>query len=186
MDIIEGVKLEETWPKLSWFTTIRLAFQLRGFIHQLRSVTSQYAGSLVSGQCKSAPSTITSFLRFWINFVSIRKAKANASSPPLPSTAWIPPTAETLVLTHHDLAPRDILLNRHNQIRLIDGDFARFYPKYFKHASIYEFNIPESWNWFAWLRWRAFSFIQTKFTRWRVGQRFEIMQNGVKSEPSVD
>jgi hypothetical protein len=52
IDIIEGVKLEETWPKLSWFTTIRLAFQLRGFIHQLRSVTSQYAGSLVSGQCK--------------------------------------------------------------------------------------------------------------------------------------
>jgi hypothetical protein len=33
MDIIEGVMLEEVWPKLSWFTTIRLAFQLRGFIH---------------------------------------------------------------------------------------------------------------------------------------------------------
>ncbi|KAN0093656.1 hypothetical protein V8E51_016840 [Hyaloscypha variabilis] len=118
MDLIEGVTLGEAWSKLSWFTTIRLAFQLRGFIRQLRSVTSQYAGSEVSGECKSfwledsyripdrsAPSNITSFFRFWIDFVSIRKAKAKASLPPIPSTAWIPPTAETLVLTHHDLAP---------------------------------------------------------------------------------
>jgi len=34
MDLIEGITLEEAWPKLSWFTTIRLSFQLRGFIRQ--------------------------------------------------------------------------------------------------------------------------------------------------------
>jgi hypothetical protein len=216
MDLVEGVTLEEAWPKLSWFTAIRLAFQLRGFIRQLRSVTSQHAGSLVSGECKSfwlddrfripdrsAPSTITSFFRLWIDFVNISKAKANASSPPLPSTAWIPSTAKTLVLTHHDLAPRNILLDRRNQIWLIDWDFAGFYPQYFKYASMYEFGLPESWNWFAWLRWRVFpcisagfyekekrvlGVIQTRFTRWRVGRRFEIMQNGApcKYQPSVD
>jgi hypothetical protein len=133
MDLIEGGTLEEAWSRLSWFTNIRLAFQLSGFIRQLRWVTSQYAGSLVSGECnsfwlddrlripdRSAPSTITSFFRFWIDFVSIRQAKANASFPPLPSTAWIPSTAETLVLTHHDFAPRNILLNRRRQIWLID------------------------------------------------------------------
>jgi hypothetical protein len=87
MDLIEGVTLEEAWSKLSWFTTIRLAIQLRGFIRQLRSVTAQCAGSLVSGECKSfwledsyripdrsAASNITSFFGFWIDFVSIRKA----------------------------------------------------------------------------------------------------------------
>ena len=216
MDLIGGVTLEEEWSKLGWFTTIRLAMQLRGFIRQLRSVTSQYAGSLVSGECKSfwlddrfripdksAPSTITSFFRFWIDFVSIRKAKANASIPPLPSTAWISATANTLVLTHHDLAPRNILLDRRNQIWLVDWDFAGFYPKYFEYAAMHEFNIRESWNWFARLRWRVFScisagfferekrvlgVIQTKFTRWRVGRRFEIMQNGApcKYQPSID
>jgi hypothetical protein len=29
MDFIEGVALEEAWSRLSWFRTIRLAFQLR-------------------------------------------------------------------------------------------------------------------------------------------------------------
>jgi len=216
IDLIEGATLEKAWSKLGWFTTIRLALQLRGFIRQLRSATSQYAGSLVSGECKSfwlddrfripnrsAPSTITSFFRFWIDFVSIRKAKTNASIPSLPSTAWIPSTAKTLVLTHHDLAPRNILLDRRNQIWLVDWDFAGFYPKYFEYAAMHEFNIRESWNWFARLRWRVFScisaglferekrvlgVIQTKFTRWRVGRRFEIMQNGApcKYQPSID
>lgn len=77
MDFIEGVTLEEAWSKLSWFTTIRLAFQLCGFKRQLRSATSRCAGSLVSGECKSfwlddsyripdrsAPSSINSFFRF--------------------------------------------------------------------------------------------------------------------------
>ncbi|KAE9379684.1 hypothetical protein N431DRAFT_451518 [Stipitochalara longipes BDJ] len=149
MDPIEDITLEEAWSKLGWFTTIRLSLQLRGFIRQLRSVTSQYAGSLVSGECKSfwlddrfripnrsAPSIITPFFRFWIDFVSIRKAKANTSIPPLPSTAWIPSTAKTLALTHHDLAPRNILLDRRNQIWLIDWDFAGFYPKYFEYAAM--------------------------------------------------
>ncbi|PMD16974.1 hypothetical protein NA56DRAFT_283642 [Hyaloscypha hepaticicola] len=115
MDFIEGVTLEAAWSKLSWFTTIRLAFQLRGFIRRLRSVTSPWAGSPVSGGCTSywlddkfgipdrSPPNITSFFGFWVDFVSLRKAMAKASSPPVPSTAWIPATAETLVLTHHDL-----------------------------------------------------------------------------------
>jgi hypothetical protein len=105
--------------------------------------------------------------------------------------AWIPPTAETLVLTHHDLAPRNIKLDRCNQIWLIDWDFAGFYPKYFEYAAMNAFNIPETWNWFTRLRWWALScisvgfferenrvlgVIQTKSTRWRGGRRFEIMQ----------
>ncbi|KAG9231243.1 kinase-like domain-containing protein [Amylocarpus encephaloides] len=189
MDLIEGVTLEEAWSKLSWFTTIRLAFQLRGFIR-----------SLVSGECKSfwiddrfripdrsAPSTITSFFGFWINFVSIRKAKKNASFPPLPSTAWIPSTAETLVLTHHDLAPRNILLDRRNQNWLVDWDFVGFYPEYFEYAAIWRVFSCISAGFFEKEK-RVLGVIQTKFTRWRVGRRFEIMQNGAlsKYQPSIN
>jgi hypothetical protein len=88
MDFIEGVTLEEAWSKLSWFTTIRLAFQLHGLIRQLRSVTSHCAGLLSADNASHSgltiviaylidgPSNIASFFRFWVDFVSIRKAKA--------------------------------------------------------------------------------------------------------------
>ena len=106
----------------------------------------------------------------------------------------------SLIMT---FTPRNILLDCHNQIWLIDWEFAGFHPKYFEYASMYQFHKPQSWNWFAWQRWRVFSWIsagyyekekdvlrgiQSKFTRWRVGRRFELMQNGgpCKLKPSPD
>ena len=50
MERIDGVILEEAWPKLGWFATIKLALQLRRFVRLLRSLTSSTAGSLVSGE----------------------------------------------------------------------------------------------------------------------------------------
>jgi hypothetical protein len=50
MERIDGVTLEEAWPKLGWFTTVKFALQLRWFVRLLRSLTSSTAGSLVSGE----------------------------------------------------------------------------------------------------------------------------------------
>lgn len=43
MERIHGQTLEEAWAHLSWFTTLRLAFQLRRFIRRMRGVSSIYA-----------------------------------------------------------------------------------------------------------------------------------------------
>lgn len=80
MDRIEGSTLEEIWPKLSWFMTIKLALQLRGFVNLLRTRTFNTAGSLKTGRCRSfwledeyeitersPPENITSFIRFLLD-----------------------------------------------------------------------------------------------------------------------
>lgn len=105
----------------------------------------------------------------------------------------MPPTAKTLVLTRHDLAPRNLLLDPSGQLWLLDWDYAGFFPRYFEYKSMQNFHTPQDWNWLAQKRWSLFAWIAVgrsekerralevmrwKFTRFRVGQRFNLLRNG--------
>ncbi|PWY93549.1 hypothetical protein BO94DRAFT_621935 [Aspergillus sclerotioniger CBS 115572] len=125
MNRIEGTTLDTIWTKLSWFTTIKLAFQLWRFVRILRSGTSSTAGSLATGRCRSfylddkfgvpAQATATDlgeFMRFWGNFRGMRQAMQVAKQGQiLTGDEYIPSTTGGFVLTHHDLAPRNLLLD---------------------------------------------------------------------------
>ncbi|KAF2254543.1 kinase-like protein [Trematosphaeria pertusa] len=165
MERIQGATLEEIWTRLSWFMTIKIALQLRHFVHLLRSVTSSVAGSLATGQClsfwledryglpaRSRPEDIAYFIQFWMNFTSIRKAMKAAKQVSVNAKRQISPVARTFVLTHHDLAPRNLVLDSSGQLWLIDWDYAGFYPIYFEYASLQNFHTPKDWNLFARLR----------------------------------
>lgn len=206
MERIPGDTLEIMWSRLSWFTTIKLSLQLRHFVQCLRSLTSSTAGSLATGQCRSfyledrfglparsSPEDITYFIRFWVGFVSIRQAIKAATQVPVEPKGRIPPTAKTLVFTHHDLAPRNLLLDPSGQLWLLDWDFAGFYPIYFEYASMQNFQMPQDWNLLSKLRWNLFTRtavgwyrqdarvleqIRSRFTRFAVGRRFDLLQNG--------
>lgn len=206
MERIRGTTLEEMWAKLGWFMTIKLALQLRRFINLLRSVESSVAGSLATGECRSfwledkyglpirsTPEYIASFIQFWVNFTSIRKAKVAATQVSVDSKKPIPPVTQSFVLTHHDLAPRNLLLDSFGQLWLLDWDYAGFYPIYFEYASMQNFHIPQEWGLFTRLRWTLFSWIavgryerdarvlrqiRSKFTRFAVGRRFELLEKG--------
>jgi hypothetical protein len=131
--------LEIVWSQLSWFATIKLSLQLRHFVRCLRSLTSSAAGSLATGQCRSFyledrfglparsnPKDITYFIRFWVGFSSIRQAIKAATQAPVEPKGRIPPTAKFLVFTHHNLAPRNLLLDPSGQLWLLDWDLAGF------------------------------------------------------------
>ncbi len=206
MQRIEGATLEEGWTQLGWLKTVQLALQLRRYVNLLRSITSLTSGSLVTGTCrsfwledsyglpaKSSPEDIASFIKFWIGFKSIRHAKTAAANGPMHSKVPEPPTANGFVFTHHDLAPRNIILDRSGRLWLLDWDYAGFYPKYFEYASMQNFLIHQDWNFFARFRWRLFTWIavgcseedarilrqvRSRFHRCPVGRRFEILRNG--------
>lgn len=206
MERIHGTTLEDAWTKLGWFKTVQLALQLRRFISLLRSVTSSTAGSLATGECRSfwlqdryglparaSPEDLVSFLRFWAGFTSIQKAikaAAYVSADPKRGTPLIP---KTFVFTHHDLAPRNILLASSGQLWLLDWDYAGFYPISFEYASMQNFDMPEGWHLFARLRWHLFTWIavgwyeqharllrqiRSKFTRFAAGRRFQLLKIG--------
>ncbi|CAK7275380.1 hypothetical protein SEPCBS119000_006664 [Sporothrix epigloea] len=174
MDRIPGHTLDKVWTNLGWLTTFRLAFQLRRFIRTLRSMTSTTAGSLSTGECFSfwlddrfglparAPiKDVVGYLRFWKNFVSIPKELKKSTEQHRAEAAKADPLLEVdkLVFTHHDLAPRNLLLGTCGQLWLLDWDFAGFYPNYFEYASMYNFHAPPSWGWLARARWSLFTWI---------------------------
>jgi aminoglycoside phosphotransferase (APT) family kinase protein len=115
-----------------------------------------------------------------------------ATQDPAPSTTLIPATPSTLVFTHHDLAPRNLLLDRRGQLWVLDWDYAGWYPRYFEYAAMQNFSVPHTWTRFARARWFLFTWItvgrfehernvleliRAKFTRFMFGRRFEILAN---------
>lgn len=53
MEYIHGKTLHDAWPRISFFTAIRLALQMRRFVQALQTVTSPTAGGLVTGRGSS-------------------------------------------------------------------------------------------------------------------------------------
>lgn len=173
MERIEGTTLEESWTNLSWFTSARLAMQLRRSVRSLRSVTSSTAGSIATGKCRSfwlddlyglptqsRPEDVAGYIQFWTDFVSIpREFKKTASQHAETAQRCKSRTVREFVLTHHDLAPRNIMLDRSGHLWLLDWDYAGWYPKYFEYASMHNFHFPTHWNRWARLRWHLFAYI---------------------------
>ena len=207
MERAAGKTLEEQWPSLSWWSSMTIAMKLRRYVQQLRSLTSSGAGSLVSGGCRSfwledrfglpvrcSSEDITNFIRFWVGFKSIRKAMLEAKNPSEQaelSKAYIP-ARTAFVFTHHDLAPRNILVDAEGQLCILDWELSGFYPVYFEYAGMMNFLFPENWGWFARLRWRLLAWmvagrwerqrhvlenVRSKFSRFSLGRRFAIMHN---------
>ena len=122
MECIPGMTLETAWTSLSWIRTINLALQLRRYVSHLRSMTSLTAGSLATGKfrsfwfqdlfglpVRSGLEIVADFIKFWAEFVSIPQ-EVKGRGPDHPKR-YVPPTPEKFVLIHHDLAPRNILVD---------------------------------------------------------------------------
>ena len=216
MERVDGVSLEETWTKLGWIGSLRLAMELRRSIRLLRSITSTTAGSPVTGECRSfwlddlyclpprsRPADIASFLTFWVDFTNPRAAMKAAETQlsSSPSKKYVPSTAGPLVFTHHDLAPRNILLDKSGCLWLVDWDLAGWYPCYFEYAAMHNFFIPEHWTWLARIRWNLFTWIaagrwekerrvleriRSKTSRFRAGRRFHLLKRGGPSRRLLD
>ncbi|KAJ2967918.1 hypothetical protein NQ176_g9435 [Zarea fungicola] len=132
MERVEGMTLEDAWPQLGWSFWLDDRFGLPA------RVTAKY---------------VEDFLAFWTDFRSIKQEYRKSSRDHAALKGSPDLKATTLVLTHHDLAPRNIMIDVSGDAWLIDWDYAGFYPVYFEYASMSNFMIPESWGFFGRLRW---------------------------------
>lgn len=171
MDRIPGKTLDMVWPELGWIASLRLAFQLPHLIHRLRSVTSTFSGSLATGKCRpyflqdsfglpprATSDQVNAFLNFWANFVSICQEITKTAAEHATCSRPVFLHDGPFVFTHHDLAPRNMIVDPEGQLWLIYWDFAGFYPQYFEYAGMFNF-IPTAWDKFTTWRWDLFAWI---------------------------
>jgi hypothetical protein len=128
-------------------------------------LSSQTVGSLHTGKVQSVwicdyfslaafstAAALTAYLTFWTRYKP-RRAINPALNQHLPSSS-------PLVFTHQDLAPRNILIDDHNTLWLVDWESSGWYPVYFEYASMQNFEWHR-WSWYGRFRWWIFSLIST-------------------------
>ncbi|KAF3171378.1 hypothetical protein TWF106_006534 [Orbilia oligospora] len=179
-EYVPGTNLVELFPKLDLQETIRLAFQLRGMLKIMHKKTNDQLGSCHSLKCRSywleyeaglppasTAEDIAKVVNFWSNYTP-KCAEAKKSFEELKRCCTTGPAALDcpLVFTHHDLAPRNMIVDPRGDLWLIDWDYAGWYPAYFDRASMDHFSpYMCGWSIYTQFRWTIFCSIATE-SKW--------------------
>lgn len=177
MERIHGKTLEQLWPSLGLWATIRIAWQLRSFVSALRTVTSQKTGGVHSGQVRSewiqgingpvpyaSPSLFCDYLNWWL----VKARPSNCA--PLPQLLLRPPREHVLV--HQDLAPRNMILDLSGRLWLVDWGRSGFYPAFMEYLGMEGPERAMPWlaarslaSWWGRCRWSLFCLIACGYSR---------------------
>ncbi|KAF3937472.1 hypothetical protein ABW19_dt0210158 [Dactylella cylindrospora] len=187
---IPGDSLLNLLPRIGIFKTIHLALQLRGMLKHLRSSKpppprSHAAGSMYTGKIRSfdlqdafgvpdysSPSALAAVVNFWYQFVPGDKERQKSASEHEICVQSPISGATPLVFVHHDLAPRNMLVDPFGNLWLIDWDFAGWYPEYFEYAKMNHFTPTKEWNKWTWWKWKLFYRIAVG---WRYRKESKVM-----------
>lgn len=170
MDRIHGKTLEQLWPHIGIWETIRIAWQLRGFLRAMASITSGTTGGLHSGVVRSihidaifgpvphaSPSTFSSYLNWWLTECRPQWCQ------PRPDLTFSPTQH---VLVHQDLAPRNMMLDTTGSLWIIDWNNAGYYPTFMEYMGMDAVSAGLDWfrasTWASWwgrMRWDLLRFI---------------------------
>ncbi|KAJ3488110.1 hypothetical protein NLI96_g3090 [Meripilus lineatus] len=166
MDRVFGRTLRDLWPDLSWWRTLKLGLQLRGFVRKMRLLQSTTAGGLASGLIlsphfddlhgpirRASPMALTGYMNWWL--INCRPDQFQ------PRTDLTLRPLAYHVFTHQDLTPRNILVDKDDQLWVVDWGYSGFFPIFMEYAGMKASNMPFIWGagWSARLaRWRWYFF----------------------------
>ncbi|KAL4808575.1 kinase-like domain-containing protein [Aspergillus unguis] len=139
MDFIPGQPLDECWNGLPSETQGDITVQVAEMIQQMQSVELSQPGPIGGGPCRgffftdysAGPFMNCAEMEAWFNdkldiCKSVRQARKDI--PPFRFTKF--------VLTHQDISPRNLILDQHGQVWLIDWAYSGAYPPVFESAAL--------------------------------------------------
>lgn len=142
MDYVHGERLDRAWPRLSAWAKLRVAWILRSYIRQLRSIkddSSPIPGP-VGPSARPFPEGSIDSLRQQGPFSNATELNAflNARSTNIRGIS-VPreyEEPEQLIFTHADLNMRNIILGDDGRVWLIDWDWSGYYPRSWEFLSM--------------------------------------------------
>jgi hypothetical protein len=176
MDRVRGKTLEQLWPHIGLWESIRIAWELRRFLRAMASVTSGTTGGLHSGVVRSihidavhgpvphaSPTTFSNYLNWWLTECRPYWCE------PRPDLTFSPTQH---VLVHQDLAPRNLMLDVTRNLWIIDWNHSGYYPAFMEYmgvdavsAGLDWFRAPTWASWWGRMRWDLLRFIACGFAR---------------------
>jgi aminoglycoside phosphotransferase (APT) family kinase protein len=139
MDYISGQSLDKLWRDLTNESRLDIASQTARMILELQSIEIQTPGPINGGPCRGRFFTDYSAGPFknkyemedWFNHKLDICKKYNQASPDVPPFRFT-----NFVLTHQDISPRNLILDRDGLVWLVDWADAGAYPPAFESAAL--------------------------------------------------
>ncbi|KAI1788480.1 kinase-like domain-containing protein [Ganoderma leucocontextum] len=146
MDFIPGQTLADRWPSLSYWRRFWVLYTIRRYIRELRRVEvpgtprhSQFPGRIgrepqvcygpMFSEYGGGPFASYDELTSWF----MHKLDVNRQIRGAPTEDVRFDSSLPLVLTHLDLHPNNVILDRKGRVWLIDWEHAGFYPQWFEY-----------------------------------------------------
>lgn len=145
MEYIEGQTLDKAWPTYSLEQRQAVISQLRQFLTELRSMTSTKIcavdGSACSDQFFSAEDAnhgpFGTEKDFNESLALVIRCRGDDAWSRMVSRFLDSVGDHTIVLTHNDLAPRNILTRDGSVVAILDWELSGFYPDYWEYVKAY-------------------------------------------------
>lgn len=142
MEFIEGERLAEAWEHFDAEQKQHVLDQLRGFMLQLRNIKGTFIGSVDGTYCEDQ--LFTEDLGAYGPYES--EADFNqgiiTALKDIMASGWVDTVCNMvaalkgheIVMTHGDLAPRNILVQGTKVVAVLDWEFSGFYPEYWEYV----------------------------------------------------
>lgn len=155
MDFIPGQPLNQAWKDMTPEQKGGIAKQLRDILTAMRSVpppSSQIIGSCDGTEIRDSRAYHTynapacpDEQRFNEYLIS----GLNPKTPPAVRDAFAAKlcTSHRIMLSHCDLAPRNIIVRDGRVVALIDWADAGWYPEYWEYVKFFQRNLPDNDFW---------------------------------------
>ena len=142
MEYIQGKPLDDVWDSYDEEQKKNITAQLKQIMAELRQIPGEFIGSLDGTYCEDqifsnepgCYGPFQSVAAFHEGLVNALKARgSNTWTDMVIQFIHELPQCE-IVLTHNDLAPRNILVREAKVVAIVDWEFSGFYPAYWEYV----------------------------------------------------
>lgn len=163
MEHIEGDVLRDVWDDMCSSQKEEVVLQLKGFLDELRSIKGDFIGSVDGAACEDPlfdqdPEVIygpyNTEAAFNDGIIRTMKSTVPGSREPSSQEAFVEMVADMvrampghdIVLTHGDIAPRNILVHGSKIVAVLDWELTGFYPEYWEYVkALYLPDWDQNW-----------------------------------------
>ncbi|CAG8948723.1 hypothetical protein HYFRA_00001844 [Hymenoscyphus fraxineus] len=142
MEFVEGDVLRDVWDDMTHDEKASIVSQLKGFMDELRSIKGEFIGAVDETPCvdrifegnSSRYGPYGNEAEFHEGLIAAMKISQE--------NVWVDMVAEfirampkhEIVLTHSDLAPRNIIVRGGKVVAILDWEYHGFYPAYWEYV----------------------------------------------------